>query len=50
MNDVRNDNDSGDTGEGAGWGRKLFFVTLLAVLGFFYWLLIYSGGVAVHHG
>ncbi len=32
------------------WGKKLFVGTLIALLGFFYWLLIYSGGVTVHHG
>jgi hypothetical protein len=33
-----------------GWGKKLFISTLIVLLGFFYWLLIYSGGVTVHHG
>ena len=37
-------------GKRIGWGPKLFFSTLLALLVFFYWLLIYSGGVSVHHG
>jgi hypothetical protein len=32
------------------WGSILFFATLIAVLVFFWWLLIYSGGVSVHHG
>lgn len=32
------------------WGPKLFIVTLLVILTFFYWLLIYSGGVTPHHG
>ncbi|WP_456404969.1 hypothetical protein [Thiolapillus sp.] len=32
------------------WGKKLFVGALIILLGFFYWLLIYSGGVAVHHG
>ncbi|MEN8213224.1 MAG: hypothetical protein ABFR19_02575 [Pseudomonadota bacterium] len=32
------------------WGPKLFIATLVAILLFFYWLLIYSGGVTVHHG
>ena len=32
------------------WGPKLFYGTLVAVLGFFYWLLIYSGGVTGHAG
>jgi len=32
------------------WGPKLFGVTLVLVLVFFWWLLIYSHGVEVHHG
>ncbi|MCU7865500.1 MAG: hypothetical protein KZQ92_16160 [Candidatus Thiodiazotropha sp. (ex Lucinoma borealis)] len=32
------------------WGSKLFIAVLIAILAFFYWLLIYSGGVTVHHG
>ncbi len=32
------------------WGKKLFLGTLIALLVFFYWLLVYSGGVTVHHG
>ena len=32
-----------------GWGKKLFLVTLVGIFGFFYWLLIYSGGTTVHH-
>jgi hypothetical protein len=36
-----------ESGE-SNWGPKLFFGTLAAVLGFFYWLLIYSGGVTGH--
>ena len=36
--------------EGASWGPKLFIGTLVVILAFFYWLLIYSGGVTVHHG
>ena len=35
---------------GVSWGPKLFFGVLVAVLVFLYWLLIYSGGVTVHHG
>jgi len=31
-------------------GAMLFFVTLFAVLVFFWWLLIHSGGVSGHHG
>ncbi len=33
-----------------GWGPKLFLGTLVAVLVFFWWLLIWSGGVGPHHG
>ena len=36
--------------ENTTWGPKLFIAALVAILGFFYWLLIYSGGVTVHHG
>jgi hypothetical protein len=36
--------------EGVSWGPKLFFGVMVAILVFFYWLLIYSGGVTVHHG
>jgi len=32
------------------WGPLLFIATLVFVLAFFYWLLIYYGGVSVHHG
>jgi hypothetical protein len=32
------------------WGGKLFFGVLFAVLAFFWWLLIYSGGVGGQHG
>ena len=32
------------------WGPKLFFGTLVAVLLFFYWLLIYSGGAGGQAG
>jgi hypothetical protein len=32
------------------WGPRLFLGAVVAVLAFFYWLLIYSGGVTVHHG
>ena len=32
------------------WGPVLFGATLLALLAFFYWLLIYSGGVPAHRG
>lgn len=37
-------------GGASNWGAWLFFVTLLAVLVFFWWLLIHSGGVAGHRG
>ncbi len=34
----------------ATWGPKLFYGALLAALVFFWWLLIYSHGVAPHGG
>ena len=54
MTDDRDD-DSTDTAAGAGllkpgWGPKLFVGVLVAVLVFFWWLLIWSGGVDPHHG
>ena len=51
MNQAPNSNDKDDknTAE-VTWGPKLFFTTLLVILSFFYWLLIYSGGVTPHHG
>ena len=42
-------NDQAKSQEGS-WGPKLFLATLVALLAFFYWLLIYSGGVTVNHG
>ena len=36
--------------DGTSWGSKLFLATLFAVLVFFWWFLIYSGGVGGHHG
>ena len=41
--------DRPDSG-GATWGPKLFLGAVAAVLAFFYWLLIYSGGITVYHG
>ncbi len=35
---------------GVSWGPKLFWLTLVLMLVFFWWLLIYSHGVEVHHG
>jgi len=31
------------------WGARLFMGTLFVVLVFFWWLIIYSGGVTAHH-
>lgn len=52
MNDSQ-DPVSGQSGTSAGdknWGAWLFYGTLAAVLIFFWWLLIESGGVSGHHG
>jgi hypothetical protein len=38
------------TRDSANWGKTLFVATLVAILVFFWWLLIYSGGVSGHHG
>lgn len=35
---------------GSAWGAWLFVATLVAILVFFWWVLIYSGGVSGHHG
>ena len=50
MAEIPNENNTNQPDPGSNWGKKLFLGTLVAVLGFFYWLLIYSGGVTVHHG
>ena len=39
-----------DTSAGKNWGAWLFYCTLVAILVFFWWLLIESGGVSGHHG
>ena len=45
------DNDQKPSSDvSSSWGRTLFFVTLAASAVFFWWLLIYSHGVTVHHG
>ncbi len=41
-----NENTSGD---GASWGPKIFWLTLLVILVFFWWLLIYSHGIEPTH-
>lgn len=33
-----------------GWGPWLFWGTFAVLLIFFWWVLIYSHGVEVHHG
>ncbi|MES9879385.1 MAG: hypothetical protein ABW185_00700 [Sedimenticola sp.] len=51
MTQTSKENEAEQTVKGAtSWGPKLFFGTLVAILVFFYWLVIYSGGVVVHHG
>jgi len=41
-NETKNHRSTG----AATWGPLLFYGALLAVLAFFWWLLIYSGGVS----
>jgi len=50
MSERPNNKNDVQSNAGRPWGPKLFIATLVAVLAFFYWLLIYSGGVTVHHG
>ncbi len=46
---MKNDNDNQITNKPS-WGAKLFYITLVASLVFFWWLLIYSHGISpVHH-
>ncbi|MES9923819.1 MAG: hypothetical protein ABW152_07005 [Candidatus Thiodiazotropha endolucinida] len=46
---IHNGSKSADP-DSSSWGPKLFIAVLIAVLLFFYWLLIYSGGVTIDHG
>ncbi|MEN8180291.1 MAG: hypothetical protein ABFS39_16950 [Pseudomonadota bacterium] len=51
MSEAPNDNSPEQPkSESTTWGPKLFIAALVAILAFFYWLLIYSGGVTVNHG
>jgi len=51
MPDKSEDKNSGRPDSGrVTWGPKLFLGAVAVVLAFFYWLLIYSGGVTVYHG
>jgi hypothetical protein len=51
MNQESNEQQPTSThSESTTWGPKLFWGALVAILLFFYWLLIYSGGAVVHHG
>ncbi len=43
-------NSSGEKSKPASrWGQWLFYGVLVSILVFFWWLLIYSGGVVLHH-
>ncbi len=37
------------SGHQSTWGPKLFLWTAAGLVLFFWWLLIYSGGVVLHH-
>ena len=51
MNDqAEQERDEAPDPQRATWGPRLFLGTLVALLGFFYWLLIYSGGASGHTG
>ncbi|MDH3355193.1 MAG: hypothetical protein OEL79_08280 [Chromatiales bacterium] len=43
-------NEKRDEPQKSSWGPKLFTATLVGILIFFWWVLIYSGGIVVHHG
>ncbi len=43
------DSTAGSGGVSTTWGPKLFVAVLLGALVFFWWLLIYSGGVTIQH-
>ncbi|MBT3204855.1 MAG: hypothetical protein HOM14_13920 [Gammaproteobacteria bacterium] len=53
MSDI--ENEAQTTGQNAGvnesvtWGPKLFYGVLIAVLVFFWWMVIYPHGVAPTH-
>ena len=42
--------ETGAADTDSNWGAWLFYATLVAMLVFFWWLLIDSGGVSGHHG
>jgi hypothetical protein len=48
---MKNDNEqTPQKSESSSWGPKLFYITLVASLVFFWWLLIYSHGISpIHH-
>lgn len=61
MATVGDDNETTETGAAlsntkskiaatSSWAPILFWATLVGILVFFWWLLIYSHGVEVHHG
>jgi len=54
MSDTTPGNSTADQAETkprtSNWGPAVFLFTLACVLVFFWWLVIYSGGVEVHHG
>jgi len=60
METVRNDKKVAETDTGlsnstskatatSSWAPMLFWATLAGILVFFWWLLIYSHGVEIHH-
>jgi len=46
---MKRPSDDDNEKTGLDWGPKLFIATLVILLAFFWWLLIYSGGVTVQH-
>ena len=49
QDDPKPGNGSGTNPETLGWGKWFFGITLVAMLVFFWWLLIYDHGVVSAH-
>ena len=49
MNTKENSIEEKQTGTETSWGPILFYATLIAVLIFFWWMVIYDHGVSTSH-
>lgn len=50
MREITMTDKNRDEAQKTSWGPKLFLATFVGIMLFFYWVLIYSGGVVVQHG